>query len=60
MEVTSEIHESVIDLIGGLTKMENALHLQMKALLAKPSSSSGLGTADDSSLDFSFGEDEKL
>lgn len=62
MKVTGEVHESVIDLIGGLTKLENALNHQMKALLGKNQIGSALGAADD--MEFGqllpFGEDGKL
>ena len=62
MKVTGEVHESVIELIDGLTKLENALNRQMKALLGKNDSSSALGS--DDAMGFGgllpFGEDEKL
>jgi hypothetical protein len=62
MKVTGQIHESVIELIDGLTKMENALNRQMKALLGKHPSGSGLGS--DDAMEFGnllpFDEDGKL
>lgn len=64
MKVTGEIHESVIDLIDGLTKLENALNHQMKALLGKNHSSSALALGSDDDTGFGgllpFGEDGKL
>ncbi|CAN7324687.1 hypothetical protein LJR153_001805 [Paenibacillus sp. LjRoot153] len=64
MKVTGQIHESVIELIDGLTKMENALNRQMKALLGKQSSGSAIGLGSDDDMGFGgalpFGEDEKL
>ncbi|MEC0232231.1 restriction endonuclease subunit S [Paenibacillus alba] len=60
MKQTGEIHEHVIELIDGLTKMENSLNRHMQALLGSNDAgsgdsggSSGLGNL------FSFGEDEK-
>ncbi|OCT14004.1 hypothetical protein A8709_00235 [Paenibacillus pectinilyticus] len=63
MKVTGEIHDSVIDLIDGLTKLENALNHQMKALLGGKESGTGFGMGN--GLDFGGGsfplsEDEKL
>ncbi|MDR6553934.1 restriction endonuclease subunit S [Paenibacillus qinlingensis] len=66
MNVTGEINESVIDLIDGITKLENALNHQMKAMLGKhPSGSAlGLGLESDDAMGFGgllpFGEDGKL
>ncbi|CAH1229925.1 hypothetical protein PAECIP111891_06575 [Paenibacillus allorhizoplanae] len=64
MKVTGQIHESVIELIDGLTKMENALNRQMKALIGKHPSGSALGLGSDDAMEFGsllpFGEDGKL
>jgi hypothetical protein len=61
MKQTGEIHEYVIELIDGLTKMENSLNRHMQALLGSNESGSGTGTEGSSGLGnlFSFGEDEK-
>lgn len=60
MKVTGEIHESVIDLIDGLTKLENALNRQLKAVLGPNQSASGDGMGLGMGGLLSFDDGEKL
>jgi hypothetical protein len=61
MKQTGEIHEYVIELIDGLTKMENSLNRHMQALLGQNDSGDGVGGDGSNGMGnlFSFGEDEK-
>ena len=61
MKQSGEIHEYVIELIDGLTKMENSLNRHMQALLRQNESGAGAGGDGSNGMGnlFSFGEDEK-
>ncbi|MEW9700269.1 restriction endonuclease subunit S [Paenibacillus sp. SI8] len=59
MKQTGEIHEHVIELIDGLTKMENSLNRHLQALLNQNDSGSGSDNSGGLENLFSFGEDDK-
>ncbi|WP_205516173.1 hypothetical protein [Paenibacillus sp. SYP-B3998] len=60
MKQTGEIHENVIELIDGLTKMENSLNRHLQALLGSNESNSGSDSSNGLGNLFGYGgEGEK-
>lgn len=59
LKQTISIHEVIVEMVEGLTKLENGLYSNLKAVLGSGDDGGGEGFGDMSGEGFNFGDDDK-